>query len=341
MTQFRVAKPNQEVRLRKWEPGRIAQLKLFLGHLEEAVNTALASQVAQSPSREFSEFVPKIVAQDVTIESEFREIRVKFETPRGLRKFLFYEAQLSTNSNFAQFTNFTSPITSFVFTDLQDDFTAFIRIRVVTTDGLVGPWSDTVSATTPKAQAFSIYDGTEIVFLLPENTHDFTEVFSKDYTAIGGNVYYSIQYEIFVTISGSSTSNLEWADVELQWEVDGDQVGQNFLVTSYATNSTLNLSPNPDSDMHAYTDDIGAAGMDGIILPGRFTTKRRGSFVQKFTQLTEGDHTIKINARVLPARPEAPNDWKFDSDFTRRVQGARTTILLKNFNLFEALVDND
>ena len=83
MANFKVARPNNEVRLRNWAPGRVSQLKLFLGHLENAVNTSLAAQVSQSPKRKFSQFVPKIVSQDVTTQVEFKEIRVEFDEPRG------------------------------------------------------------------------------------------------------------------------------------------------------------------------------------------------------------------------------------------------------------------
>ena len=109
MAGVNVPRPNAEVRLRKWPAGRVSQLKLFLGHLEQAVGISLASQVQQSPKRKFSEFVPKIVPQDITIDVEYKEIRVTFKVPRGIKNLLFYEYQISLTEGFFNFDQFISP----------------------------------------------------------------------------------------------------------------------------------------------------------------------------------------------------------------------------------------
>ncbi len=71
MARVKVPRLQAEVRLRNWPAGRVSQLKLFLGHLEQAIGISLAAQVEQSPKRKFSEFVPKIVSQSITLDVEF------------------------------------------------------------------------------------------------------------------------------------------------------------------------------------------------------------------------------------------------------------------------------
>ena len=84
MSEVKKIKPSEEIRLRKWPPGRVHQLKIMVSNLEQSVNRSLAGQVSQSGKRRFSSFVPKIPFQDITGEVEFREIRVQFEVPKGL-----------------------------------------------------------------------------------------------------------------------------------------------------------------------------------------------------------------------------------------------------------------
>ena len=148
----RPAAIQSEVRLKKWPAGRVSQLKLFIGHLEQAVGVSLAAQVEQSPKRKFSEFVPKIVSQDVTAVVEYREARIRFTPPRGLKNLLFYEFDISATAGFFNIDRFTSPDPHYVFPALANGTTFYIRFRVVTKNGDVGPWSDTEILTTPISQ---------------------------------------------------------------------------------------------------------------------------------------------------------------------------------------------
>lgn len=343
MSRFKVAKPNNEVRLRNWEPGRVAQLKLFLGHLEQVVNTSLGAQVSQSPKRKFSEFVPVVPFQDIRTEVAFREIRLEFTPPRGLKDLLFYEFQISETEQFFQFDQFTSPNPAFVFSGLLDSLTLYIRVRVVTNNGFVGPFSVPVEATTPFAQGYGLYDGTQFQSLMSSKNEGYLSVYERDYTAIGGKVYYSIDYEIEVQRKNLTDKNLEWADVEFRWVIDNDQSGDSFLVTVYATNSSTVLG----GDLEARTADHGDFNIPGsfLFLPGAFTLKRRGTFVQKFTTIPSGDLTIKLQARVVNKHP-TPNDWIFHTaselpaPATTEVEyGSNVIVTLKNFNIFETLVN--
>lgn len=332
MARFKVARPNQDVNLREWEPGRVAQLKLFLGHLENAVNTSLAAQVSQSPKREFSEFVPVVVPQDIEVQIEFRELRLQWEHPKGLKDFLFYEVQISTTERFFQFDQSETSIPSFVFPDLLDSTTYFVRLRVVTKNGRVGPWSVPVSATTPFAQAFGVRDSFSDRVLI--GTENFVPIMERQYNAIGGTAYYAIDYDIEVNIQNDTVNNVEWSDVELKWLVDGNQIGQAFRVTSYGTNNTTVLG----SDMEVKTQDIGSFPGDSLFIPGRFTTPKRGTFVQKLTNLSEGSHTFYLMARKLPASIHpTSNDFYFNAAVSSPGYGANSVITLKNFHAFEVL----
>jgi hypothetical protein len=259
-----------------------------------------------------------------------------FEIPRGLKNLLFYEFQISLTERFFQFDQFVSPNPVFVFPNLNDDTTYFVRARVVTKDGLVGPWSDPESGTTPFSQAFGLYDGTEFTRMI--STNEFVPIFERPYTAIGGKAYYSIDYDIEAQIRFNSTNNIEWSDIELQWSVDEgntgtfSQVGQNFLVTVYSSNESTALG----SDMVVTTDGF---AVDSLILPGAFEVIRRGTFIQKFSTIASGDQTFRLSARVLPTSYHPTNnDYTPNATFTAFEYASNAIIKLKNFNIFEALV---
>lgn len=337
MAEFQNSRPKQELkRIKKWGGARLSQLRLFLSHLETAFGTSLAAQVQQSSKRKFSEFVPRIVPQDVSTELEFREIRIAWKPPRGLRDFLFYEIQISLFENFASLDTFTTPDPGWVFSNLLDGRTYYIRMRVVTKRGLFGLWSDTEVVTTPFSQAFGIFDGTEIISIA-EETEDFFSVFSREYTAIGGKTYYSVDYEVEVNREFGLEANVEWTDVEFQWILDFyTQVGQNFFVTAYGANDRSSFYEN---SIDIITDDIGTHGTDALILPSPFTLIRRGTFVQKFFEIGAGNHTIELKAKVINNHP-TDNDFQFRPTFNAVAYGRTAIIRTKNFNIFEALVDD-
>ncbi len=349
----RPAALQSEVRLRKWPPGRVAQLKLFLGHLEQAVTISLAAQVEQSPKRKFSEFIPKIVPQDVTVEVEFREIRVFFTAPRGLKNLLFYEYDISATSGFYSLDRFASPEISYMFPNLADGSTYYIRMRVVTKDGEVGPWSDTEEATTPIAQAFGLYDGRETTTRVSTRGHQWDKVYQRQYNAIGGKTYYAIDYNIEVMRSWSSDGNAEHSDLIFRWmdaptfyPVDSDfaQAGSEFLVSAYATNQR-------GSSSEFYVFGVTTDGFTTpLIIPGTWQNSRCGTFVQKFNTIAGGPHTFKLETQVIGDHDSA----LFKNDFvsativggthdgeptTNIVYGADAKVSVKNFNIFEALVD--
>ena len=336
----------REVRLRKWPPGRVSQLKLFLGHLEQAVGVSLAAQVEQSPKRTFSEFVPKIVPQDIETEVSHKELRVNFEPPKRLKNLLFYEYQLSATEGFYNFDQFQSPETQYLWPGLTEGTTYFLRIRTVTKDGEVGPWSDVIELETPFSQAYGLYDGQErSMRITSRNDFAWVPLYERDYTAIGGKAYYAIDYDVQAAriwgLQGAS-GNVEWSDCEFRWmenvgatgeEEDFVQKGQQFFVTSYATNNNFGTSG-------FYAFRVGVAGFETALETGDTTwvNVKRGTFVQKFSTMESGDHTFRLEGRITPNRRAVNDFYPYDTTSMSITYSRDALVKLKNFNIFEALV---
>jgi hypothetical protein len=309
------------------------------------VGISLAAQVEQSAKRKFSEFVPRIVPQDVTVDVEFREIRIFFTAPRGLKNLLFYEFDISLTAGFFRIDRFVSPETSYVFSDLNDGTTHYIRMRVVTKDGEVGLWSDTEVATTPISQAFGLYDGREVETRISTRGSSWSTCYQREYSAIGGKTYYAIDYEVEVMREWRADANIEWSDVTLRWgdaptfyPADSDfvQAGSEFHVSTYSSNQLL--SPSPFYLFSVVTDGFTTP----LAIPGTWQNKRRGTFVQKFSTINSGPHTFRLEAQIMPSHGSSV----FKNDFTPEPvgstqfsYGADVKIKVKNFNIFEVLVE--
>ncbi len=341
----RPAAIQSEVRLKKWPAGRVSQLKLFLGHLEQAVGVSLAAQVEQSPKRKFSEFVPKIVPQDVTAVVEYREARIRFTPPRGLKNLLFYEFDISATAGFFNLDRFTSPDPHYVFPALANGTTFYIRFRVVTKNGDVGPWSDTEVLTTPISQAFGLYDGREVETRVSlKGNPDWENVYERQYSAIGGKMYYAIDYEVQIFRNWKADGNVEWSDGIFRWcdapsfypaESDFKQRGSEFLVSTYASNQRFSQSP-------FYIFSVLTDGYTtSLTIPGTWQNERRGTFVQKFETITSGPHTFRLQARLTADHGNTvfKNDFTAGAGLTKFVYGSDMRVKVKNFNVFEVLVD--
>ena len=341
MARVKIPRPQAELKLRKWPAGRVSQLKLFLGHLQQVIGVSLAAQVEQSPKRKFSAFVPKIVPQDVTVDVEYREIRIFFEPPKGQKNLLFYEYDISATAGFFNVDRFASPEPVYVYAGLDDGLTFYLRIRVVTKNGEVGPWSDTESATTPLAQAFGIRDGTEFQTRVTNNAfYPWQTVWERTYTAIGGKTYYAVDYDVSVFRKYGLGGSVEWTDVEFKWMDKSTassnfvQTGRTFDITAYASNGTFSQSAFYEFSVttnNFYTP---------LVIPGDWTNPRRGTFVQKFQEIKTGAHTFRLEARVRADHtdPVFKNDF-VTSPGTSIVYGSDANVLIKNFNIFEVLVE--
>lgn len=323
----KTVRPSEEIKLRKWPPGRVSQLKIVVSNLEQAVNRSLAGQVSQSSKRRFSEFVPIIPFQDISGEVEFREIRVQFEPPKGLKSLLFYEFQISRTSGFFQFETFQSPDPSFVFGGLEDNTTYFIRIRVVTINGLVGPFSDTLTGTTPVAKAAGTLTTTETTTIISDS--DFSPVVTFDLTLIGGKLYYSLQYDISLeTLPSANIFN--YSTTEFRWMETGIQVGQFFQVTNYGYGGGSPLS--------IFDGEVATSG-NPLSTTTPFRTRKRGTFIQKFHPTSTGGiiaPQVTLEARIVNYHT-LPNEFQFNAGVTIGSFAAASSVSVKNFTTFEAL----
>jgi len=340
MSKFKPTVPIQEVPFRQnlepsWDPSRTAQLKAFLAHMRTAVDNSLGAQVLQSPTRIFSEFVPKIPRQDIFTERSYREIRIRFTPPRGLRKFLLYEFQVAQSENFNSFDTFPTPEPFLTFSSLTPGTTYYFRMRVVTTDREVGPWSDTVAVTALKALASSLFTNITYHFTSSFVNYDehpannFQDVFEVTHDGIGGVLFYLVSYNI-ESLDTQTTNNLAWQETEFRWLENGVQVGQNFQVTSYnwEENSTLGnfLS--------------GTSAYGPFDFEGPFEVNRRGTFVQKLHQVIEGDIVITLQAKQLPFSA-GPGSWTEDLNPANTVLAGQCgyALELKNFSSMELIFE--
>lgn len=330
MSEFRKGFSHAETRrLKSWPPGRLSQLTLWIQHLQEAFDVdSLAGQVAQSNKREFSEFVPKIVPQDINFDIEFNEIRITWKPPKGLRFFLFYDIQISLFENFAQFDSFVSADPLFVFPNLLNGTTYYVRVRVVNKDNLFGPWSDTLEIETPFASGSTVFDQ-DAAGAVSFSSTTFQPFMTREYTAVGGKVYYGVDYEFYAEMGCDQITH---KDAEFRWVVDGVQVGRAFNLTSI---SSFNV------DLDAITDDIGTFYTDSLRAEAPFILGRRGTFMQQIQEIGEGNHVIRLEGRMLHNIHPTANDWthnNFDGDIV--YNNEKGWITLRNFFLFELLLDD-
>jgi hypothetical protein len=289
----------------------------------------------------FSEFVPKIVSQDVTVELSFTELRITFEPPKGLKNLLFYEYQLSATEGFYNFDQFQSPESHYIWPGLEEGTTYFLRVRVVTKNGEVGPWSDVVEVLTPWAQSYGLFDATERSQKISRtNGNPWVTLWERDYNAIGGFAYYSLDYDIsvFRDWGNNLQGNIEWTDVEFKWmelvpgAEEHTQKGQNFQVTTYSSSNEFSLSG--FYSFVVVTDGYPTA----LSIPGTWVNPRRGTFVQKFSILELGTYNFRLLARISSA-----DHAGFKNDFvvvegTSFTYGADAYARVKNFNIYETLV---
>ena len=111
-----------------------------------------------------------------------------------------------------------------------------------------------------------------------------------------------------------------------------------FTVTSYSTNGWGSQSP-------FYVFSVLTEGYTTpLIIPGTWENPRRGTFVQKFSTIETGAHTFRLEAKVIKNHDgrEFKNDFYAGTiafDDTKFKYGSNAKIKLKNFNIFEALVD--
>jgi len=303
----------------------------MVSNLEQAVNRSLAAQVEQSPKRKFSEFVPIVPFQDIEGTVEFREIRVQLIPPKGLKNLLFYEFQISRTPGFFQFDGFESPDPSYVFSGLEDNTRFYIRLRVVTTNGLVGPFSDNLTAVTPTAKASGSLDITESTVTISSSS--FTTIYASSWETLGGKTYYSLQYNCQ---NGSlpAIDNFEYSTLEFRWieaiDIDPlEQQGQSFQITNYAYGG----SSGGANKLSIYDGEVATAG-NPLTKTSSFQTKKRGTLVQKFHSIAAGLLSVELQVKIVNYHT-LPNEFTFNAGSSISSFAAASSLSIKNFTRFE------
>jgi hypothetical protein len=143
--QYTQGRPQQEVRLRNWSAGRVAQIRTAIERLEGILNQSAASQISQPEKRELNTRVPLIT--DLTMRAGFRSFQATFTDPIGIEDLLFYELQHATDSGFSDATTVKSAIPAITMSNITPGETRFFRVRAVNSKFQAGPWSAISQAT--------------------------------------------------------------------------------------------------------------------------------------------------------------------------------------------------
>lgn len=141
---YTIGRPLQEVRLKNWPAGKVAQMKRAIEMLEGELNTAIASQIQQGTKRVVSSRVPKITG--VEIATGFKSFSISFNEAKGISDLLFYEIQKDSTSSFANPTTYTIPQTTLTIPTTTERERIYVRVRAMNSKFEVGQWSSTVTA---------------------------------------------------------------------------------------------------------------------------------------------------------------------------------------------------
>jgi hypothetical protein len=303
------------------------------------MDNSLASQIQQTGSRLFTEFLPKITIHDIVIEVNYHEIRFIYKPPRGLRKFLFYEQDVSRFENFSNFDRYQSCEPVFTFTELEPGITYFFRLRVVSTDGEVGPWSETIEQAALRARASSVFDNRTISAFISQvsNITSWQDVLTSNHTAVGGSIFYMCNFYIRPQLQSSPLYNLTWSDLEFRWTENGNQIGNTYQITNYNVRGVRAIGGTQLGNNIKGTIDRGS-----FTLPGPLRTIRTGTFCQKLHQIQSGNLVIKLQARINYKKPTT-GTWLTTLDPLVTVLGPKAvgaSIIIRNWSSFEYVLDS-
>ena len=142
---YTVGRPTQEVRLKDWPAGQVAQFKRAIEMLETELNTTMASQIEQGVKRVVSARVPRVTG--LTVTAGFKNFQINFNEAKGINDILFYEIQKDNFANFKNPTTYNTPQTTLTIPTAEEREVIYIRVRVMNSKFQVGPWSATISVT--------------------------------------------------------------------------------------------------------------------------------------------------------------------------------------------------
>jgi hypothetical protein len=228
MAKYEVGRPLSDVRLRNWDTGRLAQLKLAVQRLEAEVNRTLSVSSRQSAKRQISDQVPFIL--DLDVAPGFRQATVSYVAPPGLgghplRQLLFYEIQHDTSPAFANPVILQTPNTNVTIAGLGLGETRSFRARVVSTFNQASQWSEVITVTLAqnKIQQTAVSDGS---VRLTRGVGDWQTVFDQTYQPVDAkscvNVHLGLacpHFDVEKKASGVTREDLYGgpAFVQLRW----------------------------------------------------------------------------------------------------------------------------
>lgn len=203
---YAIGRPTQEVRLRNWKGGQVAQFKKAIEILETELNTVMASQVNQGAKRVVVTSLPKI--SGVTVTSGFKSFQIKFTHANTIKNLLFYEIQKDSTSSFASPTTYTTPQTTLTIPTASERETIFVRIRLVTSKFQAGPWSTAVTATGSSNFRISTTRGARTTLeIAPASFNTWVDVQSISFPTTTSSLSVSAQPGVHarMTIDGAAT----------------------------------------------------------------------------------------------------------------------------------------
>lgn len=196
MAQYQPSRPRQDVRIRNWSKGRLANLKLLITRLESQLDQTGAASVVESAARRFDDLVPFVL--DLRIDAGYRQFVVNFSEPPGLagshpnRQLIFYEIQHDSTPAFSDPIIIETPQRHIMIGGVGSGETRFFRARVINTKFHASRWSSTVISTTARS-VFQQTPITDIATRLISPIGEWQTIFSQDYDPFNGAVCLNIQ----------------------------------------------------------------------------------------------------------------------------------------------------
>ena len=169
-SKYSIGRPTQEVRLRNWPAGRVAQFRKAVELLETQLNETMAAQVDQGERRVVSTSVPKII--NLSVRSGFKNFQLNFDAAKGIKDLLFYEIQKSGTANFAESISYKIPQTSLTVPTQTERESVYFRVRCINSKFMVGPWSASVHATGSSNFRIAITRTAPSEVLIASDEHD-------------------------------------------------------------------------------------------------------------------------------------------------------------------------
>ena len=324
MAEYKKIRPSQDVRLRNWDAGRLAQLKLVVDRLESEINATAPATIEQSGARKISNQVPIII--DLLVTPGYRQFTIDFSIPPGLgghpfRQLLFYEIQHDVTPAFNDPTIVQTPQRHISIGNIGLAEIRYFRARVINTENFAGEWTRTQSAQAARG-VFATTAIDDAKTRLEPNVGEWGNIFRVPYTPTGGaislNAHISmigVQRDITVTNSsgGSYTLFGGAANVQFRWRV-GITNPINLVTTFREIGERTILSVRP--------------GYTGVKLgkaPLAF-----GSFMTPFDRFGSGSEVLfELQASKMPG-----SEWK-GGQSERAIQTSDPLIFSRNGTIIE------